>query len=190
MLHGVGSNEQDLFWLLTHFEDYFVFSLQGPFNLGMGRYGWYTLDFSTGKRVYKFSEVLVWFAHIKDFIEDISQKHHLFPEQIYLFGFSQWAILSYFMLFHTPEKIHGVIGLSGRVIEELHDQKVMEEKYEWKKVFIGHGTLDNVIHPIEAQETEEFLQTLGITPTKKIYDIPHTISPQEIIDIQNWLKNE
>lgn len=58
MLHGVGSNQDDLFGLASNFSaDIYIFSLQGIFSLGAGRYAWYPVDFSTGKPLYKTEDV-------------------------------------------------------------------------------------------------------------------------------------
>lgn len=52
LLHGVGSNEKDLFGLAEHLpDDFYVISARGPFTLGAEHYAWYNVDFSTGKPV-------------------------------------------------------------------------------------------------------------------------------------------
>jgi phospholipase/carboxylesterase len=53
LLHGVGSNESDLFSLANQLpQDFFIISPRGQFTLGAGKYAWYNVDFSTGKPVY------------------------------------------------------------------------------------------------------------------------------------------
>lgn len=90
MLHGVGSNADDLFSLSEYFhEDDYVFSLNGPFETGPGGHAWYRLGYALGKPVYDIQEVNFGYEYILEFIEMIRQKYDLSSEQIYLFGFSQ-----------------------------------------------------------------------------------------------------
>ena len=58
-------------------------------------------------------------------------------------GFSQGAIMSYYTLWKSPEKIGGIIALSGRILDEIELQSVDTSQYQGKKVFVGHGTLDH-----------------------------------------------
>ena len=46
LLHGVGSNEQDLFNLGEHLSaESFIISARGPFSVGSGRFAWYFEDY-------------------------------------------------------------------------------------------------------------------------------------------------
>src|SRR5436190_18070577 len=47
LLHGVGSNEKDLFSLADQLpDDFLVICPRGQFTLGPGRYAWFNVDFS------------------------------------------------------------------------------------------------------------------------------------------------
>lgn len=188
MLHGVWSNEQDLFALSDRFsEDTMILSLQWPFSLGWGRYAWYKVDFSTGKPVYAPQDVELWYDEILSCIRKISEKYTIKNENIFLMGFSQGAIMSYYTLWKSPETIWGIIALSGRLLAEIDTTHIQEEKYLGKRVFIGHGELDSVI-PFSASEmTQEFIRKLGIIPDFHMYKSPHTITDTEIWDIINFL---
>jgi phospholipase/carboxylesterase len=60
-------------------------------------------------------------------------------------GFSQGAIMSYYTFSRSPELIRGVIGLSGRLLQEIDTDDVDPDAYTDKKIFIGHGVDDQVI---------------------------------------------
>lgn len=50
LLHGVGSNEEDLFSLASNLPDSFlIVSLRGPLVLGPKSFGWYEVLFTTGQ---------------------------------------------------------------------------------------------------------------------------------------------
>lgn len=188
MLHGVGSNQDDLFGLAPNFhEDTYVFSLEWCFSLGNDRYAWYPVDFSTGKPLYKTEDVERGYQYILQFIEDISQTYKLTPDQIFPMWFSQGAIMSYYLLYRSPELIGGIIALSGRLLTEIDTTDFQIENYIWKKVFIGHGNEDRVISVESSNLTTQFVRELSLEPTVHIYQIGHTISQTEMTDISNWL---
>ena len=189
MLHGVWSNESDLFWLKDQFhEDDYIFSLQWPFHLGSARYAWYRVDFSTGKPVYEIDDVMTGYSYITDCIKDITAKYQLSPEQIYLMGFSQWAIMSYYTLSRSPELIAWVIWLSGRILPEIDTSSMDFDSFVWKRIFIWHGTEDQIISVRESDRAVEFARSMGIEPSLHIYSAPHTITGDEIGDIVEWIK--
>jgi phospholipase/carboxylesterase len=145
------------------------------------------VDFSTGKPVYNFRDVERGFAEIVTCIEEIHVNYDIAYDSVFLMGFSQGAIMSYYTLYHAPEKIGGIIALSGRILSELSSESsIQSEKYIQKRVFIGHGTEDQMI-PVSASDTaQRFIQSLGIVPSLQLYSAPHTITPQEMRDIVNW----
>lgn len=54
--------------------------------------------------------------------------------------------MSHYTLTKTPEKIAGIIALSGRYLKETQELPLQKkESYANKKVFIGHGNFDEVI---------------------------------------------
>ncbi len=57
LLHGVGSNEKDLFSFATHLPDKFrIISARAPIELGPSSFAWYQVDFSSGKPVRKWKK--------------------------------------------------------------------------------------------------------------------------------------
>lgn len=189
MLHGVWSNQDDLFALAPNFsEDTYIFSLQWCFSLGNSRYAWYPVDFSTGKPLYNTEDVEKGYQYISEYIRDIVEKYQLSPEQIFLMGFSQGAIMSYYTLYRSPELIGGIIALSGRLLAEIDISQIQKESYSSKRVFIWHGDQDRVISVESSHLAAQLVQDLSIEPMVRIYPIGHNISHDEISDIVGWLK--
>lgn len=188
MLHGVWSNESDLFELKNHFwEDALILSLQWPFSLGMGRYAWYPVDFSTSKPLYKKEDVERGYEEILNCIDEIQGKYGLKNENISLMGFSQGAIMSYYTLSKSPEKIGGIIALSGRILDEITLEDVDVSKYQEKRVFVGHGMMDQVIPFSATEKVRQYIEALSISSELKSYPLGHSISLAELSDIQNWI---
>ena len=89
LLHGMGSNEEDLPQLVQEFkESHQIFSLRGPIEFIPG-YAFFTME-EEGKPIrVVFDEVL---THIENFIHEAIEKYGLDQERIYVLGFSQGAV--------------------------------------------------------------------------------------------------
>ncbi|RYF09105.1 MAG: esterase, partial [Oxalobacteraceae bacterium] len=144
LLHGVGSNENDLFALADQLpDDLYVVAARRPFTLGPGRYAWYNVDFSSGRPVYDAGQEATSRARIAQFSAEMKQIHHL--DTVYVGGFSQGAIMSYGIGLIQPQIVQGVVVLSGRLLEEIKPLVADATMLAKLNVFIAHGTQDNVL---------------------------------------------
>ncbi|MCU7959319.1 MAG: hypothetical protein KZQ58_04830 [gamma proteobacterium symbiont of Bathyaustriella thionipta] len=55
-------------------------------------------------------------------------------------------------------------------------------------VFWGHGTADPVVPVAAGLQAAEHLQQMGCPLDWHDYDMPHSVCPQEIVDISQWLQ--
>ncbi|MEO5570386.1 MAG: dienelactone hydrolase family protein [Bacteroidia bacterium] len=189
LLHGVGSNEEDLFSFANHLpEKYLVISARAPIGLGGNSYAWYHLDFSTGKPVFNFEEEESSRATLIKFISQVKEKYSADANEIYLCGFSQGAIMSYSIALTRPDLVKGIAVMSGRLLEEIKPFITSKDKLQKLKVFISHGTKDNVLPVQNAREAAAFLKTLNINFSYKEYPEEHTISNEMFSDLLQWLK--
>lgn len=187
LLHGVGSNEQDLFSLADHLPpDFYVISARGQFTLGAGRYAWYNVDFSTGKPVYNAAQEASSRKIIREFMEQVKRKYNL--DEIYLGGFSQGAIMSYSIGLTHPNEVKGVIALSGRVLDEIKPVVAKEEYLQRLKVFVAHGVQDNTLPVHYAREAKYYFEDLGVQLTYKEYPMGHQLSNEVLQDLNKWLR--
>src|SRR3954462_839977 len=73
LLHGYGSNEQDLFSFASELpEEYYVVSARAPYDMAYGSYAWYAINFDADEN--KFSDIGQAQASrdiIIDFIEEL-----------------------------------------------------------------------------------------------------------------------
>lgn len=188
LLHGVGSNEKDLFSFAGRFpENFMVISVRAPFEVGQDSYAWYEVDFSTGKPVINKEKAEKSRILILQFIDQLKEKYEFDNKQVYLCGFSQGAIMSYSVGLTSPDKIKGIAVLSGRLLEEVKPLITPGEQLKQLNVFISHGTNDNVLGVHYAQSSNSYLKELGINSTYKVYPEGHTISDAMIIDLISWL---
>ena len=77
LLHGYGSNEQDLFSFASELPDeLLIISARAPMTLGPGSYSWYTINFDTNNG--KFSdtdEAIVSRDIIAKFIDEVKETY-------------------------------------------------------------------------------------------------------------------
>ena len=146
LLHGVGSNEQDLFSFADQLPaKYLVVSARAPITLDNNSYGWYRINFANGKTQFIFEEEEQSRNDIITFIEQIRKKYSIDANQIYLIGFSQGAIMSYSVALTRPDLVKGIAAVSGRLLEEIKPKIAAPEKMQHLKVLISHGKNDNVL---------------------------------------------
>ena len=189
LLHGYGSNEEDLFSFANEFpDDYFVVSVRAPFDLQFGSYAWYAINFDADEN--KFSDLNQARDSrdlIATFIEELIANYPIDSSNITLIGFSQGSILSYAVALSYPEKIQKVGAFSGYLNLDIVSANFEKKSYEKLKIFASHGTVDQVIPVDWARKAKPILDTLGIETTYKEYPIGHGISPQNFFDFKNWL---
>ena len=189
LLHGVGSNEQDLFSLADKLPaQYLVVSVQAPYSMGTNQYAWYHVDFSSGTPVYEFSEEEKSRKMLIKFISQIVKQFGADEQKVFLMGFSQGAAMSYGLALTRPDLIAGVAIMSGRLLEEFKKLTAPKELCRRVKYFVSHGTSDNRIGIQSAKDAVAYVQSLGIQPTFKQYNATHEISAEMLADLIAWLQ--
>ena len=189
LLHGIGSNEADLFSFADQLPDNFlVVSVRAPYTLGQGSYAWYQMEFNGGTPSINKEQEIKSRALLFQFIEELSHKLKFDATKIYLCGFSQGAIMSYSLALTQPSRIHAIAVMSGRILDEIKPQIAAKEKVKSLKIFISHGTQDPTLNIAYARSAQTYLQELGIHPSYKEYPERHTISAQMLADLIAWLK--
>ncbi len=191
LLHGYGSNEEDLFSFATELpEEYYIISARAPYDLQYGSYAWYAINFDADQN--KFSDheqAKVSRDIIAGFIDELVANYPIDETQIALVGFSQGSILSYAVALSYPEKVQKVVAMSGYLNLEIVAEDYLKNNFTNLKIFASHGTVDQVI-PVEwARKTPAILENLGINLTYKEYPVGHGVAPQNFYDFKNWLVN-
>ena len=189
LLHGYGSNEQDLFSFAPELpEEYFVISAKAPMAMQPFGNAWYTIHWDATDGKWSDDEEAISSRElIKTFIDEAIDAYHLDAENVTLLGFSQGCILSYAVALTYPEKIKNVIGLSGYVNEAIVTPKSDLNAYKHLSVFSSHGTVDQVIPVEAARKIAPYLATLGIETNLKEYPVGHGVAPQNFFDLKDWL---
>jgi len=95
--------------------------------------------------------------------------------QISLVGFSQGTALSYTFALMYPERVTAVAGLSGFLPEGAFDL-VSSRPLLGKRIFIAHGTRDELVSVERARLAVELLKQAGAQVTYCEDDVGHKLS--------------
>lgn len=187
LLHGYGSNEQDLFSFAEELpEEFLIVSAQAPLSMGFGGFAWYSINFDDiNGKFSDIKEAKESIHKIAIFIDEIQAKYQTNPDKTFLLGFSQGAILSYSLSFFHPNKVQYLIALSGYINKELLPTEMPSNiKTEY---YCSHGTVDQVLPVAWARESKPFLDNLGLKNEYSEYNVGHGVAPQNFFSFKNWL---
>lgn len=186
LLHGMGSNEDDLPQLVQNFQEQcHIFSLRGPITQKPG-YAFFTIQEIGQPDRAIFDQVLV---ALQRFMLEAIDEYQIDPHKVYVLGFSQGAILAQSLAFVMGNLIRGVVALSGYI------PKFVTEEYAIRpvnhlQIFISHGDYDYVIPSQWGIESKELFEQFGAQVTFKQYPDGHGVTPENMQDIGIFLAQE
>lgn len=190
LLHGYGSNEEDLFSFANELPDeYYVISARAPYDLMYNSFAWYAINFDADEN--KFSDIEQAQSSrvlIATFIDELVANYPIDGNDVTLIGFSQGSILSYAVALTYPQKVRRVVAMSGYLNTEMADEKYATNDFSRLKIFASHGTVDQVIPVDWARNSIPKIKALGIDIEYKEYPVGHGVAPQNFFDLKNWLK--
>lgn len=188
MLHGYGSNEEDLFSFAPELpNDLFILSVQAPFALEPFGYAWYAINFEAEKGKWSdLDQASKSRELILEFIKEAIGAYDLNPSRISLLGFSQGSILSYSLALSYPEMVKSVVALSGYINTDILAEDYREKDHSSLEIYASHGQMDMVIPPAWAQQTPPFLNELGIRHQYEEFPVGHGVSPANFASFRKW----
>jgi phospholipase/carboxylesterase len=191
LLHGVGSNERDLFDLAQFLEPQaLVVSARAPNELGPNSFAWYPVEFTATGPVIDAGAAEDSRLRLLRFIDDLIVAHGVDPKRMYLMGFSQGAIMSLAVALTQPEKVAGVIAMSGRLLAEIKPKIAEADRLRDLSILMTHGLHDPVIPIKDARAANEYLSRLPVQLTYREYSMGHQITAECLKDIAAWLKGQ
>jgi len=107
--------------------------------------------------------------------------------RVLLAGFSQGAAMALHCGLRYPETLAGILALSmpiplpERIPHELHAAN------RETPVFLAHGTADPVVPFAMGEYAHQMLSGLGLRLEWHTYPMQHSVCPQEVTDIRDWL---
>lgn len=190
LLHGHGSNENDLFSFSTQIpEDWIVLSVRGPYKLAENSYRWYDVKMVKEKIVINIDEEESSRKELMQLVAEISQKYKVDSNKIVVAGFSQGANMAQSLGLGEPNLVSGFAVFSGRFVEEFIPYISKSRMLKNSKAFISHGTGDNMLPKTYATENISKLKDLGIQVSYCEDSNGHSISTKQWNEFSKWLLN-
>lgn len=189
LMHGVGSNEQDLFSLAPQIPGHFhVLSLRAPFPMAPGAHAWF--DFSVepgGARSINEAQEAESRAVLAKTIEAAAQQLGIPPERVVVGGFSQGGIMALSLLLTQPALMQAAMVWHSRLLPQVLPFATPPDALRGKQLWLSHGTQDNVIPLAHAQAIAHHMAPLPVTVTYREFPGAHEIRPAELSATVTWL---
>ena len=173
MLHGYGSNGNDLIGLAPYwsqrFRDALFVAPDAPTQCdGFAEgYQWFEIDFAGDRLAGRQSGVLKARPVLEQFLRDMWAQTGILPENTILGGFSQGAMMALHVGLALEERVMGVIAFSGAFLPPAGYDDPAGTK---PAVCIVHGAMDDVVSPRFSAEANELLVKAG-------YDVSYLERP-------------
>ncbi|MEO1260790.1 MAG: dienelactone hydrolase family protein [Bacteroidota bacterium] len=187
LLHGLGSNENDLFQLANLLdENFLIVSARAPYVVSTDKFKWYDVDFSSGRPVINDAQAEESRKRLKGFVDQLKSVYSFDQEKIFIGGFSQGAIMSYSIGLTEPDYFAGIIALGGRMLDATKS-KIAESKLASSNVLIIHGTKDKVLPVQYARQAKSVLEQQQVNLEYHEIDLGHSINRETLQLLNNWL---
>jgi phospholipase/carboxylesterase len=185
LLHGYGAHMGDLAGFAQTIGEGYVYVFPNaplPVHAGFGvGYAWTPIGTERTLDDVKQASVMLF-----EFIQQAMEEYSAAPGEVLLGGFSQGGMMTYFTGLPRPEIFKALVSLSGSVPEQDALRKMLPRKRD-QRVFVTHGTRDEVL-PIEhGRGAEQFLKKEKYKPDYHEYPMGHEIPQPVLDDLVPWI---
>src|SRR5258708_4338783 len=188
LLHGVGSNEYDLFGLAPYLDERFlIISVRAPNTIQPRSYAWFDVDFTPQGPVIDPAQAEASREAVVAFLGEAVTAYSADSKQVYLVGFSQGAIMSASVALTRPDLVAGVVLMSGRILPEIQPLIAASEALEGLPFLVVHGTADTVLPITIGPASNQCLSSLPVELTYNEYTMGHEVSQESLDDVASWL---
>lgn len=190
MLHGYGSNEEDLFsFVPTLPKDWIIVSFRAPLKTQYEGFSWYDIDFMNQEKFINTDQAKESLDILLQYMMEITNRYGLTENETHLCGFSQGGILSYALGLQNPQLFSKIACLSAYPEEKILENIVKDKKQlQNLRFFVSHGTEDAVI-PLEwGQKGAELLYDLGCYFTFREYVNGHGVNQKNYMDLMDFFQ--
>ena len=108
-------------------------------------------------------------------------------ERVVLAGFSQGAAVALYAGLRFPFRIAGILALSTYLpgMESLGTEAHAANR--GTPIFLAHGSQDPMIALALSERSRAAMADLGYTVETHTYPMPHSVCPEEVRDIGDWM---
>lgn len=186
LLHGRGTDENDLLGLSPYFESSFhIYSIRAPFPFEFDGYMWCGIENDGTINVSQLAESR---QLLETFIQNIIHLPGIDSSRIFLFGFSLGALMALDLGVHGTIGNVGIVAHSGFYAGD--GEELQKKNLSALRIFLAHGTYDPIV-PIElARQSFHIFQRANVPIVFHEYPIDHTISEESLKDSVQWLREQ
>ena len=189
LLHGYGSNKEDLFSLEGFLpKDHTVISLEAPIKLPFGGFTWFDVDQADiiNRSYYKKKDDVDNIADIiiKN-IDKLSGEHGLNKADITVLGFSQGGSICWKLGLDYSRKIRRILPISSYINLDTFNNKI--DKYNNILAYTSHGLYDDIIPISLVKEAILELIKYNDNITFEEFKSGHTINQENLSSIIKWI---
>ena len=190
MLHGYGSDENDLFSFAEELHgELFIISVRAPYPMQAFGNAWYAIHWDNTDGKFSDDEQAVESRdRIANFINEAVEEYKVDKNNVSLLGFSQGTILSYAVALSYPEKVKNIIALSGYINQGILKNGYEKNDFSNLDFYCSHGSQDQVIPVQWARQNKPFLDKLGIKNQYSEFPVGHGVAPQNFFEFKSWLE--
>ena len=190
LLHGVGSNEQDLYSLCAQLpERYYVISLRAPYRMGPGAFAWFDYSIEPGGvRTIDEAQEAASRALLAQTLAAASEQLGIPPERTVVAGFSQGGAMALGLLLTQPALMRAAIVWHGRLLDQPLAALAPADAFRGRALWVSHGTHDGVIPLAHAQAIAHHVAPLPLAFTYREFPSEHEIRPSELAATLTWLE--
>lgn len=189
LLHGVGSNERDLFGLAPHVPGHFhVLSLRAPNAVGPSSHAWFQFGVTPGgERVINPAQEAASREQLAQVIASAAQQLEIAPSRVVVGGFSQGGIMALSLLLSQPELMQAAMVMHSRLLGEIVPLIAPPERLAGRQLWVSHGTLDQVLPLAHAHAIRSAVQALPLALRYAEFPSAHEITQGELAQAMRWL---
>lgn len=188
LLHGAGSNENDLFSFAGRIPDeWLVVSVRAPFTVSEEHYKWYDVQLVENRITINAAQEEESRKTLLQWMDAFMSYYDADRDRVVVSGFSQGANMALAAGLTAPENVRGFAMFSGRFLEEIRPMISTSASLQHLRCFLAHGNRDNMLPIAYATENRQILQGLGIGITFSEDSTGHSISPKQFADFLLWL---
>lgn len=191
LLHGYGSNADDLFGLVPHLpQNFVVAAVEGLEPAGPG-WAWFpiSVDPVTGELVRDLNQAESASASLVAWFDALAVNYPDIPS-VHLLGFSQGGAMSLELVRHRPHDVDSVVVLAGFALPaespeaQARDAVLADVR---PPVFWGRDAHDPVIAPPMIEVTRRWLPEHADLTARLYSGVGHGINLEELEDVAAFL---
>lgn len=167
-----------------------VISARSPIELGQFAYGWFRVRLTPQGPQIDAAEAEAAWKHVASFIDELVTEYDADPARVFIAGFSQGGIMALATMLTAPEKLAGVVCMSGRLLPEVLAHAVPPERLRDKPVLIVHGTRDERLGLDYAHRALDALRQFPLEIDYREFEMPHTTTDESVAFVSTWLTSQ